>query len=143
MKILYVVLAFIILIGAEVLRVYYIMPFPGSQHDDTIAVAYFLNAYIIYFRIIGWVLLLYGMYQVWEKITLSVKIILAIIFAFYIFIALLFNYYFQADHIFYQAEHVVFEPAATSKIDPKQLVLGLAMNGEAKAYPIEIIGYHH
>lgn len=143
MKIVLVILAFVILIGAEVMKVYYIMPFPGSQHDETIALAYFLHTYIIYVRLIGWLLLLYGMYSIWDITGLSTKIITGILFAFYLFIFILFNFYFLADKMFYQPSHKIFANATNSKIDPKQLIVGVDINGEAKAYPIEIIGYHH
>jgi hypothetical protein len=135
--------AFIILIGAEVFRVYYIMPFPGSQENDAISLAYFLHNYIVYFRIAGWLLLIYSLIINWERISVSVKAIVTIVFAFYLFIAILFNYYFVSDHIFYQPKTKRFATASESIIDQRQLVLGLYINGEAKAYPIEIIGYHH
>lgn len=143
MKIAVVILAFIILIGSEILKVYYIMPFPGSQQDETITFAYFLHNYMLYVRIIGWLLLLVGMYSIWSSHGLSTKIIIGIIFAFYLFILVLFNFYFLADKMFYQPSHKIFAQSDESKIDPGQLVLGVNINGESKAYPLEIIGYHH
>jgi hypothetical protein len=143
MRILLLLVAFLILIGGEVLKVYYIMPFPGSQHDEVVSVAYFIHNYIIFIRIVGWLLLIYALYVNWERIGVSGKIIIGIIFACYLFVFVLFNYYFVADHIFYQPKNKKFASAAESKVDQRQLVLGLYINGEAKAYPIEIIGYHH
>jgi hypothetical protein len=143
MRILLVIVALMILIGAEVLRVYYIMPFPGSQQHDAVSLAYFLNDYIIYFRIAGLLLFACAMFISWAYLSISVKVIIAIISAFYLFIAILFNYYFVADHIFYQPKNKKFASASESTIDQHQLVLGLHINGEAKAYPLEIIGYHH
>lgn len=143
MSVILVIVAFLILIAAEILKVYFIMPFPNSQVDNTVDIAYFINTYIIYFRIIGGALLLYGLYSVWEKISLSGKIFVAIGVAFYIFVFLLFNYYFVADKIFYQPQNKIFASAADSKIDSTQLVIGVALGNEAKAYPIEVIGYHH
>ena len=49
----------LVLIFAEILRVYYIMPFPGSQVDETIALAYFLQNTIWYFRVVGILLVAY------------------------------------------------------------------------------------
>ena len=143
MKILVVIAAFAILIGSEILKVYYIMPFPGSQHDETITLAYGLHNYIIYLRIVGWMLLLAGMYWTWDITGLSFKVIVGILFAFYLFIFILFNYYFLADKMFYQPSHKIFAEASNSKIDANHLVLGVDINGETKAYPLEIIGYHH
>jgi hypothetical protein len=140
---LLVTAALVILIGAEILRVYYVMPFPGSQESEAVSIAYFFYDYIIYFRIAGWLLLIYGLVRSWSHISISAKVIVTIIFAFYLFIAVLFNYYFVADHIFYQPKNKKFLTAAKSTIDERQLVLGVFINGEAKAYPLEIIGYHH
>jgi hypothetical protein len=33
--------------------------------------------------------------------------------------------------------------AAANKVDPNRLVIGVTNNGEAKAYPIQFLGYHH
>ncbi len=54
-----------------------------------------------------------------------------------------FNFRFEADKMFYQPEHKYFAFADKSSIDTNKLVIGVAIKGEAKAYPIQIIGYHH
>ena len=36
-------LALLFLFAVEILRVYFIMPFPGSQRANTIDIAYFIN----------------------------------------------------------------------------------------------------
>ena len=43
MKTLLLVAGFLLLFGVEILRVYFIMPFPGSQQNDTINLAYWLH----------------------------------------------------------------------------------------------------
>ena len=35
------------------------------------------------------------------------------------------------------------EPARTAKIDPDDMVLAVNLNGNARAYPIREMGYHH
>jgi hypothetical protein len=45
--------------------------------------------------------------------------------------------------MFYQARHKNLVTVAGNKVDLNQLVVGVAEKSEAKAYPIEIIGYHH
>jgi hypothetical protein len=57
--------------------------------------------------------------------------------------AYLLNFKFMADKMFYQPKNKLFISAATDTTNRKSLVIGVAINGEAKAYPIEIIGYHH
>ncbi len=45
MKLISFSIGILLLIGVEIARVYFIMPFPGSQVDETIAVAYFIQTY--------------------------------------------------------------------------------------------------
>lgn len=143
MKLALIALAFTILIGSEILKVYYIMPFPGSQEDNSIQLAYFLNENILWLRIGGWLLLLYGMFTIWNTAGTSIKIIIGIFFAVYLFVAILFNFYFLAEKMFYQPSHKIFKTATDNNVDMRRLVVGVSINGESKAYPIEIIGYHH
>jgi hypothetical protein len=56
---------------------------------------------------------------------------------------LLFNFRFEADKMFYQPGNKTFAAAATNAIPLNKLVTGVVVNGEAKAYPIQLIGYHH
>ena len=140
---LLLIIGFLILFVPEILRVYFIMPFPGSQQDNSIRVAYFLHEYLFWIRIIGIILIagpiLYYFRNsgFWKKAGLSILLLL------YALIFYAFNFRFVADRIFYQPQHTVLLPASTSKVDTNQLVIGIFMNGVAKAYPIEIIGYHH
>jgi len=55
----------------------------------------------------------------------------------------MFNFRFLADKMFLQPGNVVFYNLIDNKVDQTGLVVGITINGEAKAYPIEIIGYHH
>ena len=137
------IFALLFLFAAEILRVYLIMPFPGSQKGNTIQVAYFLNNYICWFRLAGFILLLPPMLYVlrnsrwWKKILLSFFVLLyATIFYF-------FNFKFLADKMFYQPKNKILATVADNKIDSSKLVIGVTINGQAKAYPIEIIAYHH
>ncbi|MGB8192137.1 MAG: DUF3179 domain-containing (seleno)protein, partial [Chitinophagaceae bacterium] len=46
-------------------------------------------------------------------------------------------------HMFYQPEKKLMLNTATNKVDSNRLILGVEQNGEAKAYPIQFLGYHH
>lgn len=45
--------------------------------------------------------------------------------------------------MFYQPSHKYFAAGSANTVATDRLVLGVAINGEAKAYPIQFIGYHH
>ncbi len=142
-KTLLLIPGLIILFAAEVLRVYFIMPFPGSQRSESIQAAYFINNYIWLFRGLGFIMIIppvlyiYRNSRWWKKILVSVFVLL------YFGVFYLFNFKFLADKMFYQPENKILATAAANKVDLNKLVLGVYLNGEAKAYPIEIIGYHH
>jgi hypothetical protein len=137
------ILGFLILLGAEILRVYFIMPFPGSQKANTIDIAYFISRYIWWFRIIGLILFVPSMIYIYRHSKVWKKVVLTIFVLFYAYVFYLFNFKFLADKMFYQPESKVLASLAANKVDTNKLIIGVAMNGQAKAYPVEIIGYHH
>lgn len=143
MKKVALIIGLLLLFGAEILRVYFIMPFPGSQKAQTIDIAYFLDNYIWYIRVVAVLLIiwgLYGRYPRWRKWQRAFFIIAVLLFG---VIFYYFNFQFQADKMFYQPRVKNFLPPAESKVADSQLVLGVSINNQSKAYPIEIIGYHH
>ena len=143
MKRLLLFLGIILLFATEILRVYFIMPFPGSQKANTIDLAYFIHRNRIWFRLLGLVLVISPLYtylikgRTWSKVTLTVVLLL------YAFIFFMFNFRFEADKMFYQPGTVRFASPADNKVALDKLVIGIADGDKAKAYPIQIIGYHH
>jgi hypothetical protein len=133
----------LLLFAIEILRVYFIMPFPGSQQSDTISLAYWLARNITWLRILALLLIIIPAVRIfktgktWTKVVLSLFIILYAVIYFFI------NFRFEADKMFYQPEQKIFSAAKENKISGDKLVIGVAINGESKAYPIQLIGYHH
>jgi hypothetical protein len=140
----------LVLIVPEVLRVYYIMPFPGSQEDVAtdlrqVNIAYWLHLNIWWVRLIGLALVVVPCLHYirrgngWKRLAVVVPIALAAT-VFY-----LFNFKFMADKMFLPVEQKVMtsSPGSFSRGEGSALVLGVERNGDARAYPIELIGYHH
>lgn len=119
------------------------MPFPGSQHADTINLAYFIGSNKWFLRIIGLLLIAYPLFRVFTTGKVWKKILLGLVMIFYGIVFYLFNFRYEADKMFYQPAHKNFASANTNTIDSNKLVIGVEINGEAKAFPIQIIGYHH
>jgi len=130
----------IFLVALEILRVYFIMPFPGSQQHDTVGFAYFLDRNRIGLRILGLALVVWPLLFYFRTGKLGLKITLGLLLLVYGAIFYLFNFRFLADKMFYQPTVKQFAADSTNK---GRLVIGVALQGDAKAYPIEIIGYHH
>ena len=123
----------------EILNVYLIMPMPGSQRMNSIDVAYFLYKWRWIFRSLFALLLLIGLFGTNWKQKWTVAIPLAIL-AVVIYMA---NFNMSADHMFYKPENILMATADSNKVDSNRLVIGVVNNGEAKAYPIRFLGYHH
>lgn len=127
---------------AEVFRVYLVMPLPGSQVTETVNIAYWLDRHIMWIRIL---ILLLGILVLirtlkkgkpWEKVSLSLAMLS------YVPLFIVLNFRVAADQKFHKPTTKSFIPAVAS-IDKSKLVIGVVINGEAKAYPIQLIGYHH
>lgn len=143
MKVLLFLVGIVLLIASEIARVYYIMPFPGSQVEEMIDVAYFLHQYIWVFRVIGIALIAYPAFIFIVGTNPYIKWTVAALLGFWVIVVYAFNFRFLADKMFYQPESVVLLAAKDNKVSDQQLVIGVVLDGKAKAYPIEVIGYHH
>lgn len=140
---LLLVTGLLLLLATEILRVYFIMPFPGSQRSNTIGIAYFLNNYIWLFRILGLILFVPAMVYVFRNGKWWKKILLGIFVVLYGAVFYMFNFKFLADKMFIQPKNKILATVATNTVDSNKLIIGVVINNKAKAYPIEIIGYHH
>ncbi len=137
------IIAILILFISEILRVYFIMPFPGSQESDTINIAYFLHRYILYIRIAALLLVIFCIYQTFPKWKTWKKAIFIFFMILYAGIFYLVNFKFLADKMFYQPKNKILVDLKINKVSTDKLIVGVVINDEARAYPIEIIGYHH
>ncbi len=54
-----------------------------------------------------------------------------------------FNFQMAADHMFLQPRTLTMAPASSNKVVGDRLVVGVEVNGQARAYPLQYIGYHH
>ncbi len=131
------------LIAIEILRVYFIMPFPGSQKANTIDIAYFIDRNISWLRLIGFAVVIIPLISILKNSRRWKKIIVILVLIFYGIIVYAFNFKFLADKMFYQPKNKLLVSAQADTTNRKHLIIGVAINNEAKAYPIEVIGYHH
>ncbi|MFX7705257.1 hypothetical protein ABTJ74_19675, partial [Acinetobacter baumannii] len=65
-KILFVV-GILILFGVEITRVYFIMPFPGSQRINSIDYAYWIAQYINWIRVVAVIFLAWPIIDLLKK----------------------------------------------------------------------------
>ncbi len=142
MKRFILITGLLLLFAAEIARVYFIMPFPGSQKSDSIGFAYWLGRNITIIRVVLLLLIAFPLIRCFANDKRWRKVLLALVLLLYGVIFYFFNFRFEADKMFYQPKNKNFAAASYAGADTV-LVIGVAINGEAKAFPIQIIGYHH
>lgn len=133
----------ILLFITEFSQVYFIMPFPGSQKMESLPFAYWLHNNILWIRIVLLALVLFCLLQVFKSSAKWFRLTAAALLLCYAIVFYFVNFKFRADKMFYQPKTKVFASNEANVVDGKKLVLGVSINGEAKAYPIQVIGYHH
>lgn len=124
----------------EILNVYFIMPMPGSQQFESIGVAYFLYSYRWVFRILFGLMILAGVFPVFQTQRKWVPLLAALPV---VIIVYFFNFRMTADHMFLEPTKLVFKSKAENTLNDSSLVVVVTRNMEAKAYPIRYIQYHH
>ncbi len=135
-------IALLLFVVFELANVYFIMPMPYSQRVRSIDVAYFLYTWRWWFRGgLGLVIAIgaVGTFRApgWQR-WLAIPALGA---AGYVAYAA--NYVLAADKIFLPPTRVRLAPVAQNVVEPGRLVVGVDLGGEARAYPIRFIGYHH
>ena len=143
----------VLLIGLEVASVYFIMPFPGSQlgYDEAeseslgrVEFAYWLHRNIGWLRAVGLLLLTYATYQLLTKSQSKVYQYVAVgLLVVYGSVGYMVNREMMADRMFLQPIQKRVVAMKENKIPLNKLVVGFESNGQATAYPIQLIGYHH
>ena len=137
-------LALALLALFELANVWLIMPLPGSQRLASIDLAYALHSWRWPVRAALLALALAGLPAAWRAsaarrwrwpLAASVVVVAAI--------AYVVNARMAADRMFRMPRTLAMKPASASTVDTSRLVVGVAFGGEARAYPVQYIGYHH
>ena len=131
-----------LLILFELANVYFVMPMPYSQRWNSIDIAYALYSSRWVVRGAAGLLIGAGLATKrpswgWHKWVAVVCLLAA---AAVVYAA---NRVFAADAMFLQPATVRMEPSARNSVARERLVMGVLVNGEARAYPIQFLGYHH
>lgn len=125
----------------EIANVYFIMPMPGSQQMNSIDAAYFLYKWRWVFRGLFGLMIVAGLLRAtWHRKRKWLLILPLVILAAVIYMA---NFKMAADAMFKQPKRLLLAARDQNKVDSGRLVLGVIINGEAKAYPVQFLGYHH
>ncbi len=130
------------LVAFEVASVYFIMPMPGSQRMRSLELAYLLFHWRWPVRIALTMLIVAGVPAVWRG-GRGRRVIAGLTLAAALAVAAVFKIRLSADRIFLPPRTLVMAPAAANDVALDRLVVGIEIRGEARAYPLQFIGYHH
>ena len=138
----------------EVASVYFIMPFPGSQlgvgmgqtgeSTTRVDLAYWLHNNLGWLRMVGFLILIYPAFLLiikprpaWHGYAAGASLLV------YGLVLYAVNMEMMADRMFRQPTDKRVVPISQNKIPLDKLVVGFESVGQATAYPIQLIGYHH
>jgi hypothetical protein len=131
-------LSILALIVFEALNVYFIMPFPGSQRADSIDTAYFLYSWRWIIRVSLSLLMLPGALSAVKSSKWHLLAFAPLIAAAYFL-----NFQLAADRMFIEPGQIILKGAAENTVSHDRQIIGVVESGEARAYPIQFIAYHH
>ncbi len=123
----------------EAANVYFIMPMPGSQRMESLGMAYFLYQWRWLFRGVFGAGIVLGLLPAFRASRLLPVAGLAAC----AYVAYQANFEMAAEKMFLQPHTLRMANRTANKVKPDKLVLGIERNGEAAAYPIQYLGYHH
>jgi hypothetical protein len=131
-----------LLVLFEIANVYFIMPMPFSQRARSIDLAYWLHSWRWLFRAVFGAIIVAGVLPAWRvsgrrRSLVPISLVVAALVTYAM------NFPMSADHMFLAPASLSMQPAARNKVPMKRLVVGIELAGEARAYPVQFIGYHH
>lgn len=135
-------LGLLLLLAFEIANVWFIMPLPFSQRSHSIDLAYALYRWRWLVRCAAAAMIVAGTRSVWRAglpwRTGALITTLCVCAATYAA-----NFRMAADHMFLQPTTLRMATASENTVERDRLVVGVSINGEARAYPLQFIGYHH
>jgi hypothetical protein len=123
----------------EVLKAYFLMPMPGSQEQDSLSLVYVLYDKRWLFRILFFILMIVGAKDAFQR-RKWIPIVFLLIASAGIYFG---DVMMSADKMFHEPNMLAFKPANENKVNDSSVVMCVVYKGEAKAYPIQFLTFHH
>ncbi|MBL7810705.1 MAG: DUF3179 domain-containing protein [Bacteroidetes bacterium] len=131
------------LILFEIANVYFIMPMPGSQRMNSLQLAWNLNHWRWLFRLLFAGLTLAGLPSAWKNRRWGARIPVGMLLGIAAAVGYLFNGPMTASTMFHEMKVKRFSPPEKNLVPEDKLIIGVEINGEARAYAIQHVAYHH
>ncbi|MCP3963561.1 MAG: DUF3179 domain-containing protein [bacterium] len=136
-------LGLVLALGPTLVRYYLTWPLPGSQDLDSIGWAYGLGKVAPVTEVLGFLVALVGLVAVvrsrksWKTLLWVGLICLVALGLHRVTVK------YSAPAVFEPFELVEFARGTSEALPPETLVMGVASGGQAKAYPLRLLAYHH
>lgn len=142
LPLLLLLLASTLLLVPGILRLYLMMPFPGSQELlNSLPLAYMLYKSYLLLRLLGIVAivgaLIYSRGQKSTRIASSVAVVLALL------LTLAEHYVINPARMFREMTEVRTVPAQEAQWSDSLKVIGVEVGGHTVAVPVYVVAYHH
>ena len=131
----------VLLILFEAATVFFIMPLPGSQRIRSLSAAYLIYQWRWPARIAVGLILAAGTAALWRAGRNRWQVPAGLLVAGAV--AWVINFRMAADRMFLPPTVVSMVPAASNTVPLDRLVVGVEVEGQTRAYPLQFIGYHH
>ena len=118
------------------------MPLPYSQRLRSIDVAYALYSWRWAIRGVSVLLMAAGVLPMWRAGVGRRLVVLLLLLAAG-GVTYMTNMVMAADRMFLMPARLTMVSAAENRVEKNRLVVGVEINGDARAYPVQYIGYHH
>lgn len=134
----------VLLVLFECANVYFIMPMPGSQRMRSLDLAYALWSARWVVRAIAGSLMAFGALGLIANAPPRVRYTTIVPgVAVVALVSWIVNFRMAADAMFLQPRTVRLVAAERNTVALDRLVVGIDVQGQARAYPLQVIGYHH
>ena len=124
-------------------RAYFLWPLPGSQTLESVRWAYHLSRVLPILQVVGLLLAIWGAVGLWRRPPSRWKVgLLALVTV--LSVALLVGCHrYSAPQVFSEIQSKSFASGPTEEVPETAVVLGFSHGGQAKAYPLNMLAYHH
>jgi hypothetical protein len=136
------VLGIVGLVLFEVANVFFIMPLPGSQRMRSVELAHWLYSWRWFLRVTFVLCVALGVLSAWRTPGWR-RWLTPVALLFAAGVVYMTNFRMAADQMFRQPRVLVMQSAERNSVALDRLVVGVEINGDARAYPLQFIGYHH
>lgn len=133
----------LLLLLPGMIRIYLLMPFPGSQGLASLSTIYALDPWVVPLRILGVLLVILPLIDAIMKGRRRRRVGAVVVIVFSLGITYLTTEVFDPNLIFREPQDLKFSGESGNKVPTQSVVIGVEHAGVAKAYPVNYLAYHH